>query len=68
MDFETFYRAVSAQESGSAEGNYEAVNARTGARGRFQIMPDNWESWSTEALGQVGNFFRPRNARRCGET
>ena len=38
--------AIMGQESG---GNANAVNSRTGAYGLFQIMPDNWDSWSTEA-------------------
>lgn len=38
--------AVKSQESG---GDYSAVNGRTGAYGAFQIMPENWDEWSTEA-------------------
>jgi hypothetical protein len=45
-DLGTFISAISGQESG---GNYDATNARTGASGRFQIMPENWPSWSKEA-------------------
>lgn len=44
--FEAFVNAISGQESG---GNYDAVNGRTGASGKFQIMPDNWPSWAEEA-------------------
>lgn len=43
---DTFFDAVSDQESG---GNYNAQNADTGAYGKFQIMPDNWEPWKDEA-------------------
>ena len=45
-DFESFVSAISGQESG---GNYDAVNGRTGASGKYQIMPGNWPNWSAEA-------------------
>ena len=38
--------AIGGQESG---GNYDAQNGRTGAYGKYQIMPGNWPSWSEEA-------------------
>lgn len=44
--FESFLSAISGQESG---GNYSAKNERTGATGKYQIMPENWPSWSQEA-------------------
>lgn len=44
--FDSFMNGVSAQESG---GNYSARNSDTGAYGKFQIMPGNWESWKNEA-------------------
>lgn len=43
---EDFYAAVAGQESG---GNYDAQNADSGAFGKYQIMPANWESWKNEA-------------------
>ena len=43
---EDFFNAVSTQESG---GNYSAENGRTGAFGKYQIMPGNWEGWKSEA-------------------
>lgn len=43
---EDFFNAVASQESG---GNYEAENGRTGAFGKYQIMPDNWPSWAEQA-------------------
>jgi len=46
---DAFIRAISGQESGSTEGNYNAENGRTGAAGRFQIMPDNWARWAEDA-------------------
>ncbi len=49
-DIQSFMTAVSGQESGSDSGDYTVANERTGAYGRFQIMPDNWRPWVTEAI------------------
>jgi hypothetical protein len=57
-DFESFVNAISGQESG---GNYEAVNARTGAAGKFQIMPENWAPWSKQAGLPEGSSMTPEN-------
>ena len=43
---EAFINAIGGQESG---GNYDAVNGRTGAAGKYQIMPDNWPQWAEES-------------------
>lgn len=43
---EAFINAIAGQESG---GNYEAENGRTGAYGKYQIMPENWPAWAEEA-------------------
>ncbi len=43
---EAFINAIAGQESG---GNYDAVNGRTGAAGKYQIMPENWPAWAEEA-------------------
>jgi len=48
-DFESFINAIAGQEG----NDYGATNERTGAYGRFQIMPENWPSWSQEILGYV---------------
>jgi len=45
-DIDAFMNAISGQESG---GNYNAVNADSGASGKFQIMPNNWGPWSQRA-------------------
>ena len=45
-DIDRFMAAISSTESG---GNYNAQNSRTGAYGKFQIMPANWPAWSKEA-------------------
>lgn len=43
---EAFINAIAGQESG---GDYGAVNGRTGASGKYQIMPENWPAWAEEA-------------------
>ena len=43
---EAFINAIAGQESG---GDYGAVNERTGASGKYQIMPENWPAWAEEA-------------------
>ena len=43
---EAFINAIAGQESG---GDYNAVNRRTGAAGKYQIMPENWPAWAEEA-------------------
>jgi hypothetical protein len=55
--------SIETQESG---GNPTARNARTGAYGRYQIMPQNWEPWSKEALGEVVERT-PENQHRVAQ-
>lgn len=45
---EAFINAIAGQES-EGSGGYNAVNGRTGAAGKYQILPDNWPRWSQEA-------------------
>jgi hypothetical protein len=45
-----FMQAVAQVES---HGNASALNARSGAFGRYQIMPDNWRSWARRYLGDA---------------
>lgn len=53
--------AIGGQESGN---NYNAKNGRTGASGKYQIMPANWPAWSKEA-GLGANAARsPENQER----
>ncbi|EAX47558.1 Lytic transglycosylase, catalytic [Thermosinus carboxydivorans Nor1] len=42
---EALVKAIAEQESG---GDYGAVNPDSGARGKFQIMPENWPEWAEE--------------------
>lgn len=43
---EQFMSAIMGQESG---GDYNIVNSSSGAYGAFQIMPENWQSWASDA-------------------
>jgi hypothetical protein len=47
---ERFMRAVAQVES---HGNLTAVNATSGAYGRYQILPDNWRAWARRYLGNA---------------
>lgn len=54
--------ALGGQESGSpTAGGYGAVNPDSGASGRFQIMPDNWPSWSQAAGLGANAAMTPQN-------
>lgn len=48
-NFEAYRYAISKQESSH---NYGARNSRTGAIGRYQVMPANVPEWTKTALGQ----------------
>jgi len=50
VTFEQFFGAIAGQESG---GDYGAINARTGASGKYQIMPANIGPWSKQYLGHT---------------
>lgn len=50
--------AIKAQES---SGNASTVNPISGAYGLFQIMPDNWHEWSTEAGIPDADMESPEN-------
>jgi hypothetical protein len=45
-----FMTAVARVESG---GNHMALNAISGAFGRYQILPDNWRAWARRYLGNA---------------
>lgn len=57
-EFDNLVAAIGGQESG---GNYNAKNSRTGASGKYQIMPDNWPSWSQEAGLPADAEMTPEN-------
>jgi len=59
VTFEQFFAAIAGQESG---GNYGAVNARTGASGKYQIMPANIPAWGRQYLGKDISVSQFRNS------
>lgn len=52
-----FMHALSIIESG---GRYDIANRRTGAIGRYQILPSNWPAWARRYLGD--STLRPTAA------
>lgn len=58
---DAFMRALIAQESG---GDPNAQNARTGAFGIGQIMPENWSSWAGAHIGDPNAPQTPENQQR----
>ena len=56
-----FMHAVAQVES---HGNHTAVNAKSGAYGKYQIMPDNWRSWARRYLHNVNAKPTPANQER----
>ena len=56
-----FMQAVAQVES---HGNHTAVNATSGAYGRYQIMPDNWRAWARRYLGNAEAKPTPANQER----
>jgi len=57
-DFDSWFEGMAKQESG---GDYNAVNGSTGASGRYQIMPENWDAWAEEAGLERGAEMTPEN-------
>ena len=64
MGKDDFFSKVAAQESG---GNYGATNSRTGAFGKYQIMPENWPSWAKEAGLPEGAEQTPENQEKVAK-
>jgi hypothetical protein len=48
---DTLSRNIAQIESGSFKNPYEALNPRTHAIGKYQVMPDNVAGWTQAALG-----------------
>ena len=61
---DNFMRAISGQESGSEEGDYDLTNPDSGAAGRFQIMPSNWSAWAQDAGLPADAPMTPENQER----
>jgi len=53
-----FLRALGEHESGN---NYEAVNSTTGARGKYQHLPEYWPSRAARWLGNANAPMTPEN-------
>lgn len=60
-EFSKLMASFGIQESG---GDYNAKNGRTGASGKYQILPDNWPSWSQEAGLPAGAEMTPENQEK----
>jgi len=56
-----FMRAVAQVES---HGSHTALNGKSGAYGRYQIMPDNWRAWARRYLGNANAKPTPANQER----
>lgn len=46
VDYQSFKQKLFGNESG---GDYNAVNPKSGAIGKYQIMPENWSQWAQDA-------------------
>ncbi len=57
-NIDRFMAALGAVES---HGRYDAVNATSGAFGKYQILPSNWSSWSLHYLGRANASPTPAN-------
>jgi hypothetical protein len=53
-----FMNAVGKIES---NGSYNARNSRTGAIGKYQVMPSNWPAWAKKYLGDPNAKPTPQN-------
>ena len=51
-EIEHYLKAIKMIESGSAEGDYNIVNPKSGAIGAYQIMPANVRPWTRQYLGR----------------
>lgn len=61
---ERFMAAIAMVES---HGSHTAVNAESGAYGRYQIMPDNWRNWARRYLGNADAKPTPRNQEKVAK-
>jgi hypothetical protein len=60
-NIDRFMDALGAVES---HGRYDAVNATSGAIGKYQIMPTNWRAWSKKYLGDANAAPTPANQEK----
>ncbi len=59
-----FMQAVGQVES---HGNHTALNTKSGAYGRYQILPDNWRQWARRYLGNANAKPTPANQDRVAK-
>ena len=57
-NIDRFLAALGAVES---NGRYDAVNATSGAIGKYQILPTNWRAWALRFLGDADAAPTPAN-------
>ena len=57
-NIDKFMAALGAVES---HGRYDAVNATSGAIGKYQIIPSSWAAWSLRYLGNANAEPTPAN-------
>jgi hypothetical protein len=50
-----------------SHGSHTALNAESGAYGKYQIMPDNWPNWARRYLGDANAKPTPRNQERVAK-
>lgn len=58
-EIETFLAALRRVETGSYAGLYQVRAGDTGAIGAYQIRPENWVEWTTEALMPTADWRDP---------
>jgi hypothetical protein len=58
IDIDAFMTGLACIESG---GSYTALNSRTGAYGKYQIMPRNWPAWAARYMRNKWAQPTPRN-------
>lgn len=58
VDLHTFMAGLACTES---SGRFDAVNRRSGAFGKYQIMPRNWPAWAAQYMGNRWAKPTPRN-------
>ncbi|HYI21099.1 MAG TPA: transglycosylase family protein, partial [Candidatus Limnocylindrales bacterium] len=58
VDIDSFMTGLACTES---TGRYTAENDRSGAYGKYQIMPRNWRAWAGRYLGNRWAQPTPRN-------
>ena len=65
LTIEEFMTGLACIES---SGRYSAVNAESGAIGKYQIMPRNWRVWAGRFLGDSGAEPSPDNQELVART